>query len=200
MRRLTLALALALTVSACVDTTGLKAESSKGPHPKSNPNAAVTVVEYGDLQCPACQGAQVGIVHPLLEQFGSQIRFEFRQFPLSSIHRNALMAAQASECAADQGKFWEFLDLNYERQNELSRSAVSSWAKELKLDTDLFERCLDSEIKRDTVIAEYDAGDELGVGGTPTFVVNGQPVSMAGDAQAVQKAVQAALDAMKARL
>lgn len=192
-------IALALTLTACVDTTGLSAQSSKGPHPQSNADAVVQVVEYGDLQCPSCQSAQTGVVEPLLAQFGSQIRFEFRQFPLSSIHRYALVAAQASECAADQGRFWEFLDMAYEKQAELDRPALSTWATELKLDMDLFERCVDSEIKRDAVIAEYDEGKTSGVGGTPTFFVNGQGVVMEAN-DSVQKAVQAALDAVKASL
>lgn len=201
MRRIhTLALASAFVLVSCVDTAGVKPETSKTPHPLTNPNAAVTVIEYGDLQCPACQAAQLGIVQPLLQQFDNQIRFEFRQFPLSTIHRFALEAAQASECAADQGKFWEFIDLAYAKQNELSSEALRDWAEELTLDGDLFDRCIRSKMKRDIVMSEYKEGQSKGVGGTPTFFVNGQIVEMSGDAQAVAKTVQAALDAVKAKL
>ena len=200
MHRPSFVLVTALLLAACVDTTGLSAESSNPPHPKSNPNAAVVVAEYADLQCPACKGAHVGIVQPLVEKLGSQIRYEFHHFPLSSIHRNALVAAQGAECASDQSKFWDFIDIAYERQEELSRTALTEWATELKLDADLFDRCVDSGIKRDAVLAEYRDGQSKNVAGTPTFFVNGQAIQMNGDASSVEKAVQAALDAMKAKL
>ncbi len=166
-----------VALTACgVDTTGLSAASSKPVNPKSNPNAVVSVVEYGDLQCPACKGAYTLVVGPVLEKYGSQIRFEFRQFPLSSLHQYAMEAAEASECAADQGKFWEFVDTDYTHQDQLNSAMLTQWGKDVGLDADLFDRCRRSHIKRPTILAEYDAGQKLGVNGTPTFFVNGQIV------------------------
>ncbi|MCA9371243.1 MAG: DsbA family protein [Candidatus Peregrinibacteria bacterium] len=183
---------VALTMlSGCTDTSGLSAESSRGPHPDSNPSATVTVVEFADLQCPACRAAHFQIVKPLNEQIGDMIRYEFKHFPLQTIHPNALMAAQASECAADQGKFWDFVDLNYENQPDLSRQAVEDWAKQLGLDISLFNRCIESDIKRDTVLADFKEGRELNVPGTPTFFVNGKKVES--DAQALAVAIKEAL-------
>ncbi|HLD63765.1 MAG TPA: thioredoxin domain-containing protein, partial [Candidatus Peribacteraceae bacterium] len=112
----------------------------------------------------------------LLAQQSANIRFEWRHFPLQSIHIYGLPAAMAAECAADQGKFWEFVDLAFEKQTELNIEQLSSWAKELGLDMDVFDRCLRSEIKKDAVWAEYNEGRDRGVSGTPTFFVNGQRV------------------------
>src|SRR3989338_597285 len=149
MKRLLLLSAL-LTLAACgVDTTGLSPESSKTIHPKSNPNAAVTVVEFADLQCPACRAAHLTLVGPLLEQRGQNIRYEFHHFPLSSAHRYAMASAEAAECAADQGKFWEYVDLNYINQDKLNPDTIDDWGEELKLDMDLYRRCRTSHIKRD---------------------------------------------------
>ena len=166
-----------LTLTACgVDTTGLSAASSKTISPKSNANATVSVVEYGDLQCPACQGAYMLIDKPLLEQSGSFIQFSFKQFPLTSLHQYAMEAAEASECAADQGKFWDFLDIDYTNQKDLNSAALDTWAQTLGLDMKLFDRCRQSHIKQKAIQAEYDQGDALGVHGTPTFFVNGKQV------------------------
>ena len=174
MRRLLLLLS-PLLLAACVDTTGISAESSKPIHPQTSANAAVTILEYADFQCPACRNASA-IIDPVIQQYGSQVRFEYRHFPLQSIHRYAIDAAQASECAADQGKFWEFTKLAFEKQPELNRASLYAWAEQLGLEADLFDRCLRSGIKRNAVIADYESGVALGVDSTPTFVVNGQIV------------------------
>ncbi len=182
---------LSLTLAACVDTTGISADSSKAAHPSTDANATVTVTEYGDLQCPSCRAAQDLVVKPLITKYGKQIRFEFKQFPLRAMHPYALIAAEASECAADQGKFWEFIDLVFTNQTSLSEDALYGWAEELKLDMDLFGRCVKSHIKRDVILAEYDAGQELGVSGTPTFFVNGKKI------ESTIAAISAAVDEVK---
>ncbi len=169
--------AMCLFLGACgVDTTGISEESSRPP--KGNATSTVVVMEFADLQCPACKAAHEQLSSALLQQFGSRIRFEFKHFPLRSLHRFALDAALASECAADQGKFWEFLDLNYAKQSELSAEALATvWPAQLKLDMDLYTRCYESKIKRDVVMADYADGQKLGVEGTPTFFVNGVKVA-----------------------
>lgn len=175
--RTTLAAGSLLLLGACVDTTGLSDTIHDEAHPASNPNAAVTVTEYADLECPACRAAHPQIVQPLLEQYGDRIRFEFRHFPLASIHRYAVEAAEAVECAHDQGTMWEMIDIIYERQDQLNSEALGTWAEELGMDADLYRRCMASHIKRDAILASYEQGRELGVTGTPSFFVNGEKVN-----------------------
>lgn len=184
--------ALSLALAACVDTTGLSAESSRSAHPKTNANASVVVTEYGDLQCPACRSAFAMLINPLVEKYGTRISLEFEHFPLQTIHPYALPAAEASECAADQGKFWEYIDLVYMNQDKLNRDALAQWATQLQLDMDTFGRCTKSHIKRETILADYEEGSENGVQGTPTFFVNGAKV------EATMDALSAAIDAQLA--
>lgn len=166
-----------VVLSACgVDTTGLSPESSRGPNPKSNANAAVLVEEFIDLQCEACRAAQTKIIPQMLREYGPNIRFEVKHFPVTPGHIYAIYAAQAAECAADQGKFWEFEEMDYKNQPDLGEKAVYEWAQALQLDMELFERCLKSEIKKDTVLADKEEGRQRGVNGTPTFFVNGVKV------------------------
>jgi protein-disulfide isomerase len=191
-------LTASLVLVSCVDTTGLSAETSRGPHPDSNPNAVVTVQEYADLQCPACKTTEELVTKPLLAAYGSQIRFEYMHMPLSSIHRYAIAAAEAAECAADQGKFWEYVDTAYENQEQLNDAALEQWARELSLDMELFNRCMQSHIKRDLIQEEYDAAREAGIGGTPTFLVNGERVEST--LNALSEAIEAKVGSIGERL
>lgn len=180
---------LLVSLAACgVDTTGLSPDSSRMA--KGSDTALVTVTEYGDFQCPACKGAHTLINKPLVEQYGSRIRFAFKHFPLRAIHPYALEAAEAAECAADQGKFWEFVDLAYEEQENLSSSKLRDWANILGLDEALFDRCVRSNIKEDTILADYKEGEASGTEGTPTYFVNGTKVPSSVDA------ISAAIDAI----
>lgn len=200
MRSLRLiAVSATLLLAACgVDTTGIQTTSSRPPNPQSNQNAAVTVVEFADLQCPACSAAYERIAKPVLAKYAGTIRFEFRHFPLQSIHRYALEAAEASECAADQGKFWEFIDTVYMEQNLLSSEQLGAWAKDLDLDTALFDRCVRSRLKKPIVMADYDEGIDMDVRGTPTFFVNGKLVQS--DPDVIGKAIEAEQQGMMQRL
>lgn len=166
--------------------------------PKGNPNAVVVVQEFADFQCPACRAALASISNPLIEKYGDTIRFDHMHFPLRSIHRFALEAGEASECAADQGKFWEFVDLAFEKQQELSSEALSVWAEELALDMNTFNRCMSSHAKRDIVLADYEKGRELEVQGTPTFFVNGQRVQTGFDT--ISATIDAELERLTQRL
>lgn len=165
--------------------------SSRAPHPASNPDAPVVVVEYADLQCSSCRTAHANIVEPLLEQYGARIRFELKHFPLMSVHPLALEAAEAAECAADQGKFWEYVHIAFTKQAQMSREKLLAWAGELSLDSSRFEPCLASEAKRALVLSEYKEGLRQGVEGTPTFFVNGKKV--ASKLVAIQQAIEAAM-------
>ena len=179
-----------LLLAACSSAGGPVVLSSRAPHPSSNPDAPVVVVEYADLECSACRTVHESIVKPLLEQFGASIRFEMRHFPLTPMHPHALDAAQAAECAADQGKFWEYADIAFARQREMSHEALLAWAKEISLDASRFEPCLASGSKRALVFSEYEEGISKGVEGTPTFFVNGEKVE--GKLGAIQRAIEAA--------
>src|SRR5262245_29720779 len=165
--------------------------SSRAPHPASNGDAALVVMEYADLQCPSCRSAHATIVGPLLAQYGSRIRYEFKHFPLMSVHPLALESAEAAECASDQGRFWEYTDLAFAGQSEMSSEALRTWARQLSLDQARFEQCLASEEKKASVIAEYKQGIREGVEGTPTFFVGGKKVQ--GRLVALQQAIDDAL-------
>lgn len=162
----------ALLFTACgVDTTGLSAESSRTM--MGSETALVTLTEFGDLQCPACKAAHDILTKPLMTKYDGKIRFEFKHFPLRNIHVYALEAAEAAECAADQGKFWQFFDLTYANQDRLSGVALREWAAELNLDAALFDRCVKSNIKEKTILADFAEGSKLGVNSTPSYFVNG---------------------------
>src|ERR671912_730200 len=128
-------------------------------HARGPMDAPVTLVKYGDYECPYC-----GEAHPVLkelqERVGEQVRFVFRHFPLDTVHPRARRAAQAAEAAASQGRFWEMHDLLYERQDELGEEDLMRYAAELGLDLGQFEE-------------DRLGGDRAGVRGTPTFFVNG---------------------------
>lgn len=171
LKRSALLLSL-LFLAACVDTTGISPESSKTP--KGNPLSVVSVTEFADLECPACRAAHTTIVQPLMLKYGNQIRYDYKHFPLRSIHRFTMELAEAAECSADQGKFWEYVDLAFENQDELAKGKAADWGSTLVSDDDLFSRCVRSHIKSKAIMADYDEGLAAGVGGTPTFFVNGK--------------------------
>ena len=166
-----------LYVSGNKNGTGSTAANATN-HVKGKLDSKVTLVEYGDFQCPACGSAYTIINQPLLAKYGSKIRFEFKHFPLRQIHENAYEAAQAAECAADQGKFWEFVDMDYQQQKDLSSTMLRTWGAALGLNVDLFDRCIRSEIKGATIMADEAEGEKLGVSGTPAYFVNGVRVEV----------------------
>lgn len=150
---------------------------------KGNPDAAVVFTEYSDFQCPACAAASVP-VKEIVEQFGDQLRFEYKHFPIERIHPYALQAAMAAEAAAQQGKFFEFHDLLFENQVQWSQSAAPNvfflqYAEELGLDVDQFRRQSNASVLRDKVRSEQAEGRERGVAGTPAFFLNGEPLRAA---------------------
>lgn len=136
-------------------------------------NAKVTVVEFSDFQCPFCQRFRNETFDALIEKYGDDIRIVYRDYPLSSLHPQAQKAAEAAECANEQGKFWEMHDLLYENQDALSEDLYQDLAGQLKLDTQQFDDCLESDKYADEVAADQQAGTSYGVSGTPTFFING---------------------------
>ena len=172
MKKILLPIIVAFALTAC----GPAEPSNRTA--KGNPNASVVVTEYFDLQCPACKSVHENLVGAMLEQFGDRIRYEAMHFPLRSIHRHALDTGMAAECAADQGKFWEYVDIAFANQSSMNEDSIRAWGSEIGLnDVAAFEQCLSSERKKGTVLADYKQGTELGVRGTPTFFVNGEQVA-----------------------
>jgi len=151
-------------------------------HIKGNPEAVLTLVEYSDFQCPACKAAGPEIIK-LVEQFDGLFKLEFRHFPLRSIHPNAQLAAQASEAAGMQGKFWEMHDQLFENQELWSKSFnpkryFSDYAETIGINVDRFEFDLESDNVKQIVNAQFDEATALGLPGTPAFTFNGEQVDV----------------------
>jgi protein-disulfide isomerase len=147
-------------------------------HARGGANAKATLEEYGDYQCPPC-GYLFHELKTLEKEYGDEMRFVFRHYPLPNIHKHAVMAAQAAEAAGLQGKFWEMHDLLY--QNQLSWSPVDDarpvflqYARDLKLDVDRFTRDMESAEVAARVRADSERGSALKVEGTPTIFINGR--------------------------
>jgi len=133
----------------------------------------VTLVVYSDFQCPACAYSHQNIVEEIVKKHPDDVRVIFRHFPISS-HKKSKLAAQATEAAGNQGKFWEMAAQIFADQSELSRDKLIEIAGQLDLDTDKFTSDLDSEKYLDEVEADYDSGQRSGVDATPTFYINGE--------------------------
>jgi protein-disulfide isomerase len=142
-------------------------------HVRGPDHAPVTVVEYGDFECPHCKQAS-GAVKLLLARFGERVRFAFRPFPLEEVHPHALRAAEAAECAAGQGRFWEMHDLLFEKQGHLELRRLFDYARSLGLDMARFTAELDEDIYLQRVREHQQTGKASGVRATPTFYVNGR--------------------------
>ncbi|HEX6048960.1 MAG TPA: thioredoxin domain-containing protein [Gemmatimonadaceae bacterium] len=136
-------------------------------------DAPVTLVEYGDYECPYC-----GMAHPIVQAvrraLGDRLRFVFRNFPLAEIHPHAVHAAEAAEAAGAQGKFWEMHDLIFEHQRALDDGALARYAEQIGLDAERFARDLTATSIERRVRDDFMSGVRSGVNGTPTFFINGQ--------------------------
>lgn len=146
-------------------------------HVRGNFNAPVTLVEFSDFECPFCVRAYPTF-KKILNDYPSQVRLVYKQFPLTSIHPNSQKAAEASECADEQGKFWEYHDKLFDNQAAgYNLDKFKQWAKELGLDSSKFDNCLDSGKYASKVTVDQQEGQAKGVNGTPATFVNGQLVS-----------------------
>ncbi len=150
----------------------LKPAVSKTDHAQGNLDSDLVIVEYGDYQCPYC-GAAYPVLKELMKEFGTQIKFVFRNFPLSEMHQYARAAALAAEAANLQGKFWEMHDAIYENQEDLNEDFLLELAEKLKLDIPKFKKDIDSTELADRVDSDFESGIVSGVNGTPSFYVNG---------------------------
>lgn len=144
---------------------------SRRDHVLGPATAPVTLVEYGDFQCPYC-GAAHPVVREVRRRLGDELRFAFRHFPLANVHPNAEPAAEAAEAAGAQGKFWEMHDLLFEHQDLLDAESLLSYAGILGLDMHRFVLELSQGIHMPRVREDFQSGVRSGVNGTPTFFIN----------------------------
>ena len=175
-----------------------KASSGAQPaHIKGAENAVVTLEEFGDFQCPPCANFHEEI-KTLQEEYGSKLRVVYRHFPLSS-HKNAFQAAQASESAALQGKFWEMQNLLFERQNEWSesdnpREVFINYARSLNLDETKFVQDMDLPQVKERIQSDKERGDSVNISATPTLFVNGEEIpSESMTAEGIRQAIDSAI-------
>jgi protein-disulfide isomerase len=159
-------------------------------HVRGPVEAPVTVVEYGDFECPYCGQAEP-VVRELLGEFGD-VAYVWRHLPLSDVHPNAQLAAEAAEAAADQGAFWDMHDLLLGNQDALGPDELVGYAERLGLDLDRFTTALGEHAGAGRVAEDVDSADLSGVSGTPTFFVNGRRHYGAYDIATLSDAVHAA--------
>ncbi len=141
-------------------------------HVQGPPGARLTLVEYGDYQCPAC-GQLFLTIRQLHEQLANEVRFVYRHYPLSGLHPLAQAAAEAAEAAGAQGKFWEMHDLLFDHQTAMGKKTFEEFAEELTLDTNRFRKDLKDRTFESRVREDFKRGVANGVYGTPGLFVNG---------------------------
>jgi protein-disulfide isomerase len=162
-------------------------DPSKGPA-----KAPVTIVEFSDYQCPYCSRAETTVTE-VMKKYGEKVRLVFRDYPLS-FHQNANVAAQASECAREQGKFWEMHGAMFANQAKLAANDLVETAATIGVEKDKFKACLDSGKYKDEVQKDFDDGQKAGVTGTPTFFINGIPMVGARDVNSFAEIIESELE------
>src|SRR5216117_241258 len=189
------------TSKTLLEPTGKELETYEAPklvipvdpsrdHIQGDPKALLTLVEYGDYQCPFC-GAAYPEVKKVQKDLGSKLRFVFRNFPLTNVHEHAMNAAETAEAASAQGKFWPMHDFLYEHQATLGDPSVAlAYAKKLGLDSQKFEREIAQHMYQKRIKDDFMGGVRSGVNGTPTFYVNG----VRHDGDAIAKAHEVVLE------
>jgi protein-disulfide isomerase len=159
-------------------------------HSQGPADAVLTLVEYGDYECPHC-GRAYPIIKEVQRRLGSQLRFVFRNFPLAEMHRHAQNAAEAAEAAATHGEFWEMHDALFEHQRALDDGHLVQYAQALGMDEQQFQRELQSHAHARHVREDFVGGVRSGVNGTPTFFINGLRHDDAWDVETLTEALQA---------
>jgi protein-disulfide isomerase len=161
---------------------------------RGNPNAKVTLIEYADFQCPAC-----AVMHATIKQlqgdFKDNLRLVYRFFPLTNIHQNSLISAQAVYAAGLQGKFWEMFDMVYENQESWSDSTqpktiFTDYAKKIGLNLNKFNSDMDSDLTKKFITDEQSQGLDLGINATPTIFMNGKEIQNPATYEEFKKLIQ----------
>ena len=176
------------------DRAQLQAPVTDRDHAQGASDAPVTLVEYGDYECPHC-GRAFPIIKDAQRRLGGRLRFVFRHFPLTEAHAHAQHAAEAAEVAASQGRFWEMHDSLLEHQRALGDPHLLEYAKAIGLDVAGFQQELDSHVHARHVRADFLGGIRSGVNGTPTFFINDLRYDDAWDAASLVSALEAAIPA-----
>jgi len=165
--------------------SGNSVSASASNHTKGDGGSGVTLVEYGDFQCPACE-AYYPIIEQVVEKYDTDITFQFRHFPLTSIHPNAYAASRAAEAASKQNKFFDMYNALYTSanwtvwtQNSNPKSNFEQYAQSIGLNLDQFNSDYSSSAVNDVVRADQAAGQDLGITGTPAFFLDGRQVANA---------------------
>jgi Na+/H+ antiporter NhaA len=160
-------------------------------HIRGSEDASVTLIEYGDYQCTYCGQAEV-VIRELLDSFGDDLRYVWRHLPLTDVHENAQLAAEAAEAAAEQGRFWDMHDVLLSHQGDLEPWHLNDYAEELGLDVDRFWEALKSHSTAARIAEDVASADESGVAGTPSFFINGKRHQGAYDVATLTREVRAA--------
>jgi protein-disulfide isomerase len=154
--------------------------------------ASVTLVEYGDFECPNCKQAAPAVKF-LLNHFAGRIRFVYRHFPLEEVHPHALHAAEAAEAAGEEGKFWEMHDLLFANQSRLTAPDLRRYAEEVHLDVRLYQLAMQEHRYLNRVRTDQESGRERRVRATPTFFLNGSLCDVSFGIASLEHAIEAAL-------
>jgi protein-disulfide isomerase len=159
-------------------------------HVRGEPGAPLELMMFGDFQCPFCLGAQKSL-RRVRERLGERLLFGFRHLPILERHPLATEAAEASEAAAAQGRFWDYYDALYAAQPKLSRETMLAVGRDLGLDAERIAAEIDSGAHRDRIARDLASAEASGATGTPTFFVNGERFYGAYDASSLVEALQA---------
>ncbi len=178
-------------MSETADRAHLTLPVGERDHKRGPVTAPVTLVEYGDYECPSC-GQAYPIVKELMNRIGDELCFVFRNFPLANVHSHAEHAAEAAEAAGAQGKYWEMHDYLFEHQHALEDVHLREAASDLGLDTTRFAHDLTSHTFASRVHEDYASGASSGVNGTPTFYINGIRYDDYYDLELLQVAIEQA--------
>lgn len=152
--------------------------------------APITIVEFSDYECPYCRQWHSEVYSKLIDTYGDQIRFVYRDFPLENIHVNAKPAAEAANCANEQGFFWDYHDLLFSMEQGLSSEAYQEYAGQLGMDEEAFQECIESGRYQQEVQSDFDFAANLGVRSTPTFFINGIAVVGAQPFEVFQQVIE----------
>ncbi|MHB8622641.1 MAG: DsbA family protein [Sulfuricaulis sp.] len=158
-------------------------------------SASVTVIEYGDFQCPYCR-AIFPAVKILLKHFQDRVRFAFRHFPVVTMHPHAERAAESAETAGAQGKFWPMHDLLFENQQRLGDNSLRQYARQAELDLPRYDQDMETRVHLPFVYKQMNSGKERGARGTPTFFVNGVIEDVSFGMDGLYKAIEANLQSV----
>jgi protein-disulfide isomerase len=181
------------------DAAAPKSDAKPTSHTKGEGRANVTLVEYGDFQCAAC-AQYYPVLEQVIDKYGEDVTFQYRHFPIISIHKNAFAASRAAEAAGKQDKFWEMYDKLFAGQGDWAQldnpnTVFESYALQLELDIDKYSKDFRSSEVNDAINADRAAGEALKITGTPTFVLNGKVLdSVPPTLEAFSKILDEALD------